>query len=81
MKIAILLLLVPALFTPNVKSQENWFCLENCMELDSQNLPGNAGPGQINLTHPNYPDCQLLVTTELGSAWYIMAQGGRQCTD
>ncbi|MBV6463692.1 MAG: hypothetical protein OKBPIBMD_01139 [Chlorobi bacterium] len=39
------------------------------MEKLGADLPGNAGPGQVILTHPNYPNCQLLVTYR---AWFCV---------
>lgn len=62
MKILLILFLTFSLCAPVVSSQEGWYCVNNCPELFGDDLPGNAGPGQIILNHPNYPNCPLMAT-------------------
>lgn len=71
MKSCIFLVLIFPLCAQFVASQENWFCIgaPECMEELGEELPGNVGPGQVILTHPNYPNCQLLVTYR---AWFCV---------
>jgi hypothetical protein len=62
LKYLYILLLVLLLSADYAIGQTNWYCVYDCLEKQESELPGNAGPGQIIMTHPDYPNCSIFLT-------------------